>query len=167
MVLDPISTPMIGVALFARPNTGCLLVRSTVRLLPVEQGCHVPGDQVISRNSCDICAHGHSGTEGHRVLSFLLEEYYENDPRRRPDDEGQHQKHDRQPPAQERAEHESQGCITPAHATPREQDNQRKQTRTECRSPCSTRQTMPPCKGAKNQTNGSPGQDDRVGPETS
>src|SRR5450756_1380528 len=141
IVLVPISTPMIGVALFSSPNTGCLLMRLTVGLLPADQTCQVPGDQIISRNSCDICTHGHSGSEGHRVFSFLLEEHHENNSCSSTDDEGQHQKDNRQPPAQERAEHESQGCITPAHATSREQDNQRKQTRTECRSPCSTRQT--------------------------
>src|SRR5450756_658565 len=113
---------MIGVALFSSPNTRCLLMRSTVGLLPVEQGCQVPGDQVISRNSCDICTHGHSGSEGHRVFSFLLEEYHENDPYRRPDDERKHQKNDGQPPSQ---------------------------ARTDCRSPCSPNQTMPSCKDAK------------------
>src|SRR5659263_453060 len=87
MVFVPISTPMIGVALFSSPNTRCLLMRSTVGFLPVEQGCQVPGDQVISRNSCDICAHGHGGAKGHRIFSSLLEEYHENDPCRRPDDE--------------------------------------------------------------------------------
>src|SRR5664280_2697322 len=92
---------MIGVALSPSPNTRCLLMRSTVGFLPVEQGCQVPCKQVISRNSCDICTHGHSGPEGHRVFSFLLEEYHENDPCRRPDDERQHQKDDSQPPAQE------------------------------------------------------------------
>src|SRR5450756_648208 len=95
-------------------------MRSTVGFLPVEQGCQVPGNQVISRNSCDICTHGHSGPEGHRVFSFLLEEYHENDPCRCPDDERKHQKNDGQPPSQERAEHETQSRITPAHTTSRE-----------------------------------------------
>src|SRR5450756_1857948 len=78
IVLVPISTPTIGVALFSSPNTGCLLMRLTVGLLPADQTCQVPGDQIISRNSCDICTHGHSGSEGHRVFSFLLEEHHEN-----------------------------------------------------------------------------------------